>query len=886
MRGSIERQDRNDMRNNNQRIIRTLSNRSLKKNKMRNIFVLIAITLTALLFTTLFSLGSGMIQITEEQTMRQIGTRAHAGLKNVTMEQYEKITSHPLVKDHSYNIFIGSAENRELNKRPTEIRYSEVKDFEYGFVELEEGKLPEEEEDIVVDTIVMDLLGLPHEVGAKVPLTFTFLGQTIEATFTVSGWYEGDPVGKASEVYVSRAYLDKISENYTEADFVKAYKTNFIGAGLIQGSIMFRNSNQIEKNITEAIEESGYTADEIEVGINWGYLSQMSQDLDFFSTVIIIVVFFVMMLTGYLIIYNIFQISIIGDIRFYGLLKTIGATKKQIRRLVLRQAFLLSCIGIPIGLLLGYLVGNRMLPLFLGLLEQMNTANFHMRANPYIFLFGALFSLITVYIGCRKPGKIAGSVSPIEAAKYSEVSRVTNKRKKSKRGARLFHMAFSNLRRNRKKTVITVLSLSLSVVLLMEVVTFSKSFSMDQYMETMLTGDFMISSISLNNYDSDCELKLPEDLYEAANNQEGIESSCLMYSTRRTDSHTLSEKGRQRFCEFYEEGILKIYKGMGTNLPKIQNIVKNNSPIEEQRYAFDEALLNKLKVLEGKLDLEKFRSGDYILVVPYPDMEGSYYQPGDKVKLQYHNSASSLERVYDDNGNLVDEVWVKDTVKEYEVMAVVDMPSSMTTRRYTANSLITILPLEEFLENDMDAECFAASYWVEDDKEETFQSFLENYTTSVNPNTDFESKEEIRGELSALGSTINIIGGGLSFIVGIIGIMNFINTMLTSVITRKRELAMLQSIGLTSTQMKRMLIYEGLYYIAFTAVISIIAGSFLSLFAIRALQNIILCFDYQFTLMPFVALLPVFLLVGILVPDIAYQKANKQSIVERLREGE
>ena len=198
------------MRNNNQKVIRRLSNRSFMKNKMRNIFVLVAITLTALLFTTLFSLGSGMIQATEEQTMRQIGTRAHAGIKNVTMEQYEKMTSHPLVKDCGYNILIGMAENKELIKRQSEIRYTEVKDLTFGFVRLREGKLPENQNEIVIDTIVMDLLGLPHEVGVKVPLQFEFMGEAKEETFTVSGWYEGDLVGKASELYLSQAYLNQI----------------------------------------------------------------------------------------------------------------------------------------------------------------------------------------------------------------------------------------------------------------------------------------------------------------------------------------------------------------------------------------------------------------------------------------------------------------------------------------------------------------------------------------------------------------------------------------------------------------------------------------------------------------------------------------------------
>jgi putative ABC transport system permease protein len=872
------------MKNNNQKVIRRLSNRSLKKNKMRNIFILIAISLTALLFTTLLSLGSGMIQSTEEQTMRQIGTRAHAGLKDVTMEQYEKMTSHPLVKDCSYNILIGMATNEELNKRQTEIRYTQAKDIEFGFVRLKEGKLPEKEDEIVVDSIVMDMLGIPNEIGEKMSLSYDFMGKKKVKTFTISGWYVGDPVSKASQVYLSRNYLDEISVNYTEEDFIEAKNRSFLGIGLIQGSIMFKNSNNIEGNMNTVIVESGYLVKDIEVGINWAYLTQMSQELDFMSTMIIIVAFLVMMLTGYLIIYNIFQISIIGDIRFYGLLKTIGATKKQIKRLVLRQAFLLSCFGIPIGLLLGYIVGDLILPLFLGISGGYQVSNFHIKANPYIFLFGALFSLMTVFISCRKPSKIAGGVSPIEAAKYSEASLVKRKTKKSKRGARLVSMALSNLKRNKKKTIITILSLSLSVILMTEVVTFSKSFSVDQYLETMLTGDFMISSISLMNYNSQEDMKVPEDFYEAVNSQEGIEGSSRMYCSEGRPNHILSDSGNRRFKEFYEKGMLKVYKGEFSNVPDIENVISNNSAISEQRYAYDDLLLDKLKVLEGTLDLDKFKTGNYILVVPAPDMDEAYYRPGDKVELQYHTTESVLEEVKDSQGNIINYSWAKDRVKEYEVMAVVDIPYSMTQRRFGVNALTTILPVEELLANDTDTECFAASYWVQDEKEAAFQGFLESYTTKVNPNTDFESKEGLRDEIATMSMTINLVGGALSLIVGIIGIINFINTMLTSVITRKREFAMMQSIGLTNKQLKRMLIYEGIYYIGYTAVISIMIGSLLSASVIRAFNKIVQCFEYQFSILPFVALLPVFLLVGLMVPMIAYRKSMKQSMVERLRE--
>lgn len=874
------------MKNNNQKVIRRISNRSIKKNKMRNILILIAISLTALLFTTLFSLGSGMLQATQEQAMRRVGTRAHGGLKNVTMEQYETITSQPLVKDSSYNILIGMAKNEELIKRQTEIRYTEAKDLTFGFTELKEGRLPQKEDEIVVDSIVMDMLGITHELGEKVTLQFEFMGEDKKETFTISGWYQGDPVSMASELYLSRAYLEHISENYTEEDFLKADNTN--GVGLIQGSIMFRNANHIEENMNRVIVDSGYLIDDIEIGINWAYLTEMSQDRDFLSTLIIIIMFLVLMLTGYLIIYNIFQISIIGDIRFYGLLKTIGATKKQIKRLVLRQAFLLSCIGIPIGLVLGFLFGDLAMPFFFNIASGGGDMNgFHLEPNPYIFLFGALFSFITVFISCRKPGKIASSVSPVEAAKYSEVNLIKRKKKKSKGGARIYAMALSNLKRNKKKTIITILSLSLSIILMTEIVTFSKSFNLDQYMENMLTGDFMICSSSLLNFGAQIpDLKLPEDLFNETNAQDGIESVSRMFSTKRTVNHILSESGNRQYKEFYEDGLLNIYEGENSNRPLLENIIKNNSPILEQRYAYDGPLLGKLRVLEGKLDIEKFNSGKYILVAPCMDMNSSYYHPGDMVELQYRSTDSELEAVYDEKGENIDYTWANYTKKEYEVMAVVEIPYSMTERSFIPNSLTTILPVEEMLKYDNDVECFAASYWVVDEKEAAFQSFLANYTTRVNPNTDFESKEELREQLSSMTETINIVGGALSFVIGIIGILNFINTMLTSVITRKRELAMLQSIGLTNSQLRRMLIYEGLYYIGFTAVISFVIGSFLSVSFIRALNNIVESFVYHFTVLPFLILLPVFLLVGMIVPYIAYFKAKKQSIIERLREGE
>ena len=106
------------MRNNNQKIIRKISDRSMKNNRMRNRFAMLAICLTSLLFTTVFSMGIGMVQVFQEKTMQEVGGKFHAGLKHVTMEQYEKITANPMVVSSSYNILLGMADN--LKKRQGE----------------------------------------------------------------------------------------------------------------------------------------------------------------------------------------------------------------------------------------------------------------------------------------------------------------------------------------------------------------------------------------------------------------------------------------------------------------------------------------------------------------------------------------------------------------------------------------------------------------------------------------------------------------------------------------------------------------------------------------------------------------------------------------------
>lgn len=164
------------------------------------------------------------------------------------------------------------------------------------------------------------------------------------------------------------------------------------------------------------------------------------------------------------------------------------------------------------------------------------------------------------------------------------------------------------------------------------------------------------------------------------------------------------------------------------------------------------------------------------------------------------------------------------------------------------------------------------------------EEFLNSYIDSVEPSMDFESKATYVSSFDNLTSMIITIGGALSIIIGIIGIANFVNSVLTSVITRKKEFAMLQSIGMTGKQLKRMLSFEGLYYAVGTIITSAVLGVLFSVVIVRGISSGILFFTYQFVMWPMLVVYPLLLLFAATIPVLMYRKIAKISIIERLRQ--
>ncbi|WP_105619847.1 ABC transporter permease [Vallitalea okinawensis] len=843
------------MRNNNIKVINNLSRKSLKNNRLRNTFAIIAIALTTVLFTSLFTLGSGMANSIEEETMRQVGTSAHAGLKYLTNEEFDHIKGNPLIKEIGYSIMVGQADNDQLAKRATEIRFATENTAKWGFCYPTKGNMPKGINEVVTDTIVLDMLGVPHEIGVPITLEYTINGEEFTSDFVLSGYWEGDIVAKASMAYVSKEFINK---NMAHLD-QKYQKEQWLYSGLIFADIMFSSSSNIEEDIQRVITGSDYQLHDIDYGVNWAYLSSNFQ-LDLLMVIVILGAILFIVFTGYLIIYNIFQISVTKDIRFYGLLKTIGTTSKQIKKLVRKQAYLLSIIGIPLGLVIGYLLGIGLLPV---IMKITNISYSGSSANPTIFIGATLFSLITVYISSRKPSKIASKVSPVEAVRYTGVVSLNKKKsKKSLNGARLHRMAWSNLFRNRKKNLVVITSIALSLMLLTAVYTITMGFDMDQYLSDTIVSDFTIGHVNFFTSDFRSREDMPsQQLIDQINNFDGIEENGSVYY--QYISHELSEKGMNNFDDIYPYEVLE----QESNIVKTALMeCKDSGRISLQVYGLNEFLLDKINIIEGELDSEKFATGNYILIsIPNQRQENdlkSYYNVGDKIIIKFDDESE----------------------KAYEVMALVNIPHNISVQYSTIGGLDCFLPEVEFKDQIKEPMYINYVFNVKDDQIDVIENFLKDYTSNVEPLMKYESKQTYIDSFKQLQRTYLIVGGVLCFIVGFIGILNFTNSMLTSIITRKREFAMLKSIGMTKKQLYKMLIFEGLYVALLTLGITLTVGNAFSYLVVQVLAGQIWFFDYHFSLLPMLIAAPCLLIISVLIPVVSYNGAGGQSIIEQLRE--
>ncbi len=214
-----------------------------------------------------------------------------------------------------------------------------------------------------------------------------------------------------------------------------------------------------------------------------------------------------------------------------------------------------------------------------------------------------------------------------------------------------------------------------------------------------------------------------------------------------------------------------------------------------QLYGMDDFPLSKLNVVEGKIDLEKFKTGKYIIENLGSDDNGrvrteeSKCKIGDKVIVKLENNVT----------------------KQYEVMAKAELKYKMSVRYSGKDEEEMCIPSSELKKEIKKPLVMSYVFDIDDKYVDKTEKFLNGYTKTIEPQMNYESKQKYENEFKKLENMFLLVGGVTSLIIGAIGILNFINAMLTSIISRRREFAMLQSIGMTNKQLNKMLILEGVF---------------------------------------------------------------------------
>ncbi len=878
----------------NRKCIRKLSLKSLYANRRRNLIAIFAIALTTLLFTSMFTIVLSLNASYETYQFRQVGGYAHGTFKDVSPEQAERISAHPKVKAAGARKVIGITAEGVFAKTPAEISYMDANCTKWSYATPTTGRMPESGKEVAMDTAALQLLGVTPKLGADVTVSYSITDKdqtafAVTDTFTLVGYWDYDELMPVHYINISRDYADDIEAQAVKTG-LQPFRTDL--------NVMLASGTNIQGQMEQVDTDLGYTWDSytdpnsVRIGVNWGYTSsQLESQLDPELVIAIAAFLLLVIFTGYLIIYNIFQISVAGDIRFYGLLKTIGTTPRQLKRIIRQQALLLCLIGIPAGLLLGYGIGAVLVPVVLRS-TQLDAGITTISTSPVIFLGSMLFALLTVLLSCSKPGKMAARVSPVEAIKYTDAIQ-TKKKQRSTRGAKLHQMAFANLGRNKKKTVLVVLSLALSVTLFNALCAFVGGFSMEKYVSTMTCADFIISTPDYFRYNSSADEFITQEQIEDISANTKASLSGTGYAVRKIAYLWMTEDALRQDYARYESA-----EQLDSHMSRLEhrgNMVMGDTRIE----ALDNSLFDKLQVFDGDISpmLEPDNNAIAIAVSldDYGNLPNPEYYPkvGDTITATY---ADDVKYIDSRTGELCTEDTPEEYLQaklygardvEYTVCALVELPYSMSYR-YGGIGYNTILSVDTAQRDSGDA--VIPMLYLFDTADEADEAEAEQYLSKLTAGEFsplmYESKATARSEFAQFRQMFLLIGGILCAIIGLVGLLNFFNAMMTGILSRRREFAVLQAVGMTGNQLKKMLVYEGLFYALGAALSALLLSMILSPLIAGLLENMFWFFSYKFTVLPILITVPFFTVLGIVLPLITYGFASKRSIVERLRESD
>lgn len=844
--------------NRNKGAIKKVEKGMMKANRTRNLFAVFAIILTTFMITTVFSLGINYMENMELMQVRTAGTSADVSLALPTTEQEQQIKSLDYVKTIGTQYMVGSVaekndEGRELSIALQYYDTTEWGNHYQGAISNINGSYPTQESEIMLSEDALEQLGITDPtLQMEIPLSYYDKNGQQERTFTLGGWfhsYTGVGMGFVSESYCKNA-------GYTlQEDGVLSLSLNKMPDDF------WRIQDDVQLNENQSFN---------------GAVSMSSSNGSVIAMVIFLVLFIIG--SGYLLIYNVLYISISKDTRFYGLMKTIGTTQAQIKTLVKRQALKFACIGIPVGIILATAVSFGIVPLFLqqGFAQGKSVMDTEVFFHPSIYILSIIFSAITVWIACNAPAKKAAKISPVEALRYQNFAPSKKKSRNSTNGGKLSVMAFHNVFRDRKRAILVFLSLFMGITVILGVNGVVGSIKGENYLEEYFDYNFEYIDTQFTQYERDTK-EIPqfdEHFVEQIENIDGIESVTVgktIWAAIDFDEATLEEFMRIKYEDSsymakgksYEQTVaeLREYVNAGEYGCYITTLVDYNA-LEEYNQNHD-----------TPIDIESFRRGEIAIV----GMDNEQFAPNARlVGKTLTLTADSTDGkpidfpigvafTFDDYSNtLSDKI---DRRKDIEIVPNVIFVSEAGMERLTQEAIISGIGVDI---RDM-------SELERIDRE--LQSVNSTLTTS-----EWEFNSNV-GELEIFNQmfySINLLGNGAAMLLIVLGLINFVNVMLTGVIARKNEFAVMESIGTTKKQIRKILTLEGgIYALISTLLIMTLGNAFLLLVA-NAVPSIVNYAKFEYPVSLVVCLIAAIFVICLSVPEIVYKATSKETVIERL----
>lgn len=846
--------------NRNKEVIKRVEKGMMKANRTRNIFAIVAVALTTFMITTIFSLGINYKENMELTSVRTSGTNANVSLAMPTNEQEKEIRDLDYVKTVGTQYMIGSVAEKNEADRDLAIamQYYDNTEWEKHYKEAIsniKGEYPKKENEIMLSEDALSQLGIKEpKLDMEIPLSYISKDGEQKDTFTLSGWFR-------SYTGTGMAFL---SESYCQ-----------------EHGYTMQNSGVLSISLDNPKDNFYDIQDDIALNENQTFQGSVSMSSSSGSVyaMIILLVFFIIG-SGYLLIYNVLYISISRDTRFYGLIKTLGTTEKQIKTLVKRQALTFGCIGIPIGVILAGVLSFGIVPVILenAFDSGKSIMDAEMFFHPSIFILSIIFSALTVWISCNAPAKVAGKISPIEALRYQNFASTKTKSRNSTNGGKLHVMAYHNVFRDKKRAFLVFMSLFMGITMILGVNGMIGSMKAENYVEKYMDYNFEYRDVQFEQYEQPNKEvpQFDEQFVEQIKQIDGVKNVDIQKTV--WGGIAFDEADLEEFMKIkYEDSRYKTegqsYQEMVADLKKYANAGDYGCYIT----TLDDKAVEEYNTEhpDTPIDIEKFQRGETAI----SGMDTEYNAPntalvGKTLSLTADSpDGKATDFLIDGSfyfGDYENNLsYSMDQRKDISIVPDIIYVSEAGMERLTSAPIISGIGIDIKDMNQL----------------EEIDSELQALNgTLTKTEWSYQSPVGIIEEFNQMNYSMNLLGNGAAVLLIVIGLINFINVMLTGVVARKNEFAVMESIGTSKKQIKKILTLEGgIYALVTTGFIMTLGNAFLLLVA-DAVPHIAdyAKFEYPFALV--ICLIFAIFIICLSVPAIVYRAVSKETVIERLHD--